>query len=136
MNFLSLIPLLGNLLDKLVPDPKASADAKLELMRLAQSGELAQLNADTSLALAQLEVNKADAQGVDWMQRNWRPFMGWMCGFALSYSWIVQPMLAWASAINGWPVPPAIDTEQQLWIIGQMLGLAGARTLEKIKGKA
>lgn len=136
MNFLSLIPLLGNLLDKLVPDPKASADAKLELMRLAQSGELAQLNADTSLALAQLEVNKADAQGDGWMQRNWRPFMGWMCALALAYSWMVQPMLTWAAAIHGWPAPPLFDTEQQMWIIGQMLGLAGARTLEKLKGRA
>ena len=46
----NLIPLLGNLMDRLFPDPKTAADAKLEVMKLAQSGELAQLNADLQLA--------------------------------------------------------------------------------------
>lgn len=129
----ALIPIFGTLLDKFLPDPKAAADAKLELMRMAQSGELAELDAFKQISLAQLEVNKADVMGQSAMQRLWRPLMGWTCGVALAYSWVGWPMLAWMSAMAGVDAPPKIETEQQLWIVGQMLGLAGMRTVEKLK---
>ena len=79
-----LVPLIGNVLDKVIPDPQAAAAAKLEALRLAQTGELAELDAQTKLALAQIGVNQADAQGVSPMQRNWRPMIGWVCAAALA----------------------------------------------------
>jgi hypothetical protein len=57
----TLIPLIGTLLDKVFPDPKAADEAKLKLMEMAQNGELAQLNADLQLATGQIEVNKTEA---------------------------------------------------------------------------
>ena len=53
----ALIPLLGSLFDKLLPDPTAAAAAKLQLMQMAQTGELAQLDADLKLAQGQIAVN-------------------------------------------------------------------------------
>jgi hypothetical protein len=132
----ALIPIFGNLLDKFLPDPKAAAEAKLELLRMAQTGELAELDAFKQISLAQLEVNKADAMGNSAMQRLWRPMMGWACGVALTYQWIGWPMLAWVSSMYGIEAPPKMETEQQFWIIGQMLGLAGMRTMEKMKAAA
>jgi Holin of 3TMs, for gene-transfer release len=57
----ALIPVIGTVLEKVLPDPQASADAKIKLMELAQKGELAVLDAETKLALGQLEVNKVEA---------------------------------------------------------------------------
>lgn len=131
-----LLALIPGLLDKLIPDKGAADAAKLELLRLAQSGELAELDAFKQISLAQLEVNKADAMGQSAMQRLWRPLMGWTCGVALAYSWVGWPMLAWVSAMAGVDAPPKLETEQQLWIVGQMLGLAGMRTMEKMREKA
>ena len=44
----------GKLIDRLWPDPTQAAQAKLELFKLQQSGELAQIT-------GQLEINKVEA---------------------------------------------------------------------------
>ena len=134
MSLLALIPLIGDVLDKVLPDAQASANAKLELMRIAQAGELAQLNADTSLALGQIETNKAEAQSGK-AGALWRPGAGWVCVAGMGYTFLAQPLLAWLSAIQGWPVPPIINTDTLLFLVTGMLGLGGYRSIERIKGK-
>lgn len=131
---LALIPLIGEVLDKVLPDAQASANAKLELMRIAQTGELAQLNADTSLALGQIETNKAEAASGK-AGALWRPGAGWVCVAGMGYTFLAQPLLAWLSAIQGWPVPPIINTDTLLFLVTGMLGLGGYRSIERIKGK-
>ena len=131
---LALIPLIGDVLDKVLPDAQASANAKLELMRIAQAGELAQLNADTSLALGQIETNKAEAASGK-AGALWRPGAGWVCVAGMGYTFLAQPLLAWLSAIQGWPVPPIINTDTLLFLVTGMLGLGGYRSIERIKGK-
>ena len=134
MSLLALIPLIGDVLDKVLPDAQASANAKVELMRIAQTGELAQLNADTSLALGQIETNKAEAQSGK-AGALWRPGAGWVCVAGMGYTFLAQPLLAWLSAIQGWPVPPIINTDTLLFLVTGMLGLGGYRSIERIKGK-
>lgn len=133
MSLLALIPLVGGIIDKVFPDADAAANAKLELMRLAQAGELAQLNAETSLALGQMETNKAEASSGK-AAALWRPGAGWVCVAGMGYTFLAQPLLAWLSAVQGWPVPPAIDTDTLLFLITGMLGLGGYRSFEKAKG--
>ena len=134
MSLIALIPLIGDVLDKVLPDAQASANAKLELMRIAQAGELAQLNADTSLALGQIETNKAEAASGK-AGALWRPGAGWVCVAGMGYTFLAQPLLAWLSAIQGWPVPPIINTDTLLFLVTGMLGLGGYRSIERIKGK-
>lgn len=134
MSLLALIPLIGDVLDKVLPDAQASANAKLELMRIAQTGELAQLNADTSLALGQIEINKAEASSGK-AGALWRPGAGWVCVAGMFYTFLAQPLLAWLSSIKGWPVPPIINTDTLLFLVTGMLGLGGYRSIERIKGK-
>ena len=134
MSLIALIPLIGEVLDKVLPDAQASANAKLELMRIAQTGELAQLNADTSLALGQIETNKAEAASGK-AGALWRPGAGWVCVAGMGYTFLAQPLLAWLSAIQGWPVPPIINTDTLLFLVTGMLGLGGYRSIERIKGK-
>lgn len=131
----AIIPAVAQLLDKLIPDPQAAAEAKLKAIEMAQRGELAQLDAEMRLALGQLEVNKAEAS-TDVFRGGWRPFVGWTCGGGLFYQIIARPLLEWASTINGWAVPPALDMETLLTLLFGMLGLGAYRTAERIKGKA
>lgn len=133
----ALIPLLGTVLEKAIPDPQAQADAKLRVMELAQKGELAVLDADLKLALGQLEVNKAEAT-TDMFRGGWRPAVGWTCVAGLAYNFVVQPLLPWVVSLFGASVPPLpeIDNETLLVLLTGMLGLGGLRTFERIKGKA
>lgn len=132
-----LIPAITTILDKIIPDPKASADAKLELLKLAQAGDLAALDAEMKLALGQIEVNKAEAS-TDLFRGGWRPFAGWVCGIGLGYNFLVRPLLPWIVNAFGGNVPdlPEIDINTLMGLLFGMLGLGGLRTFEKLKGKA
>ena len=43
----ALLNIGGKLVDKLIPDPKAQAQAKLELAKMAQDGQLAKMANET-----------------------------------------------------------------------------------------
>jgi hypothetical protein len=133
----ALIPVIGTVLEKVLPDPQASAEAKIKLMELAQKGELAVLDAETKMALGQIEVNKVEA-GTDIFRGGWRPATGWACVFGLVYQFLIQPLLPWLVTVCGGSVPPLppIDNETLMVLLTGMLGLGGLRTFERIKGKA
>lgn len=129
-----LIPAITSIIDKLIPDPQAAADAKLKALDMAQKGELAALDADLKLALGQMEVNKAEAS-TDLFRGGWRPFCGWICGAGLLYTFLLKPLLPWAVGLFGVAVPmlPAIDSDALMALLFGMLGLGGLRTYEKVK---
>lgn len=132
----ALIPIISSVLDKVLPDPQAAADAKLRALEMAQRGELAVLDADVRLALGQMEVNKAEA-ATDLFRGGWRPACGWVCAAGLAYAFLLRPLLPWAVSVAGADVPelPSIDTDQLLVLLGGMLGLSGFRSIERVKGK-
>lgn len=133
----ALLPLFGQLLEKLLPDPAQAASAKLEMLRMAQSGELAALQADTQIAVGQLEVNRVEAASANWWVSGWRPFVGWICGLSLAFKFIGGPVLFMVLKAAGVSLElPAIDASDLTPILLGMLGLGGLRTIEKIKGAA
>jgi hypothetical protein len=133
----ALIPLLGDLIGKFIPDPAAAADAKLKMLEMVQKGELAALDADMKLALGQMEINKAEAS-TDLFRGGWRPATGWACVAGLVYQFLAQPLIPWFAAVVGLSVPPlpAIDNDTLMVLLTGMLGLGGMRTFEKVKGAA
>jgi len=134
---LELVPLLANLLDRIFPDPKVAADAKLEVMKLAQSGELAQLNANVQLATGQADINKAEASNASLFVSGWRPFVGWICGAAFAFKFIGGPAAFVLSQWAGHPITlPVFDFTEMSTILMGMLGLGALRTVEKVKGAA
>lgn len=71
-----MIQLLGMvlpILERILPDEKTKEEAKLKALEMAQNGELAQLEAGVKLALGQVEINKIEAQGGNWLAQSWRP---------------------------------------------------------------
>lgn len=129
----ALLPLVTSVLDKVIPDPQAAADAKLKALEMAQRGELAALDAETKLALGQIEINKTEA-GTDLFRGGWRPAVGWVCAGGLLYQILLRPILGWA-AKNAWQwdMPPALEMDTLLTLLFGMLGLGAYRTVEKIR---
>jgi hypothetical protein len=141
MNPLLLGPLLKigeGLIDRFFPDPQAANAAKLELLKMQQTGELAQLAADSELAKGQLAVNAAEAASGNAFASSWRPMVGYVCAGALAFTYILNPLFKWAVALSGSAItPPEIGIDDHLWeLLFGLLGMAGWRTLEKVKGKA
>jgi len=118
----------GKVIDRLWPDPAQAASAKLELIKLQQSGELAQI-------AGQMEINKVEAASSSTFVAGWRPFIGWVCGAAFAYKFVLAPIGAFVLAAAGHPiVMPVLDFTEMSSVLLGMLGLGGMRTLEKIKG--
>ena len=132
----ALVSMLPGILDKIIPDPTAAADAKLKALELAQRGELATLDADLRLMLAQADINKAEAS-TDLFRGGWRPACGWVCAAGLAYTFLLRPVLPWLASLAGADVQamPEIDTDTLMVLLTGMLGLGGLRTVERIKGK-
>lgn len=133
----ALIPVLANIIDRVIPDPQAAADAKMKALEMAQKGELAVLQAETDIAKGQIEINKTEA-ATDVFRGGWRPACGWTCAAGLFYNFIVQPLLPWFVIAAGGHVPPLpnIDNETLLALLLGMLGLGSLRTYERVRGKA
>ena len=127
----------GKLIDRLWPDPAQAAQAKLELLKMQQSGELAKLAADTDLMKGQLAVDQAEASNSNMFVAGWRPFIGWVCGSGLAFQFIANPLITWGTQLAGKNVPvPSLDLGTLLTLLFGMLGLGYMRTTEKLAGKA
>ena len=130
MNPLLLGPLLEvgkTLLDRFIPDPEAKRAAEAEFLKMAMDGELKQ-------TIAQLEINAREAAHPSVFVAGWRPFFGWAGGAGFVYATILQPLLAWAAVIKGWPQPPSLNLDLLWVVVTGMLGIGGLRTFEKTKG--
>jgi len=133
-----LTSIIPGLIDKIFPDPKVAADAKLRMLELQQSGELAQLKAETDLALGQLAINAEEAKSASVFVSGWRPMVGWCGAIALAYAAIIEPVArfvaqVWFGYTGAFPV---IDTTLTMQILFGILGLGAYRSFEKSKGVA
>lgn len=135
--FTALLDIGGKVIDRVLPDPAAKQAAQLELLKLAQTGELAQLTADTDLAKGQLAVNQAEATNPSTFVSGWRPMVGWVCASGCGYQFLAAPLLTWGAAMVGHPVAaPSLDLSSLMMLLTGMLGLGGLRTVEKLNGVA
>lgn len=141
-----ILGIAGKLLDRLIPDPEARAKALKEMAELEQKGELAFLNADLQVISGQLEVNKMEAQHGGLFKGGWRPFVGWTCGIAFAYHFVVRDVIVSMASIVAFytdgasPFPvsllPQLDTASLMTVLLGMLGIGGLRTYEKRKTQA
>jgi len=81
----------------------------------------------------QTKINELEAQHRTVFVAGWRPFIGWVCGVALAYNFVIRDLFIWA--IKPETVPPALQMEHLMTVLLGMLGLGGLRTYEKIKDK-
>ena len=127
--FTSLIGPVTGLLDKFVEDKDQKAKLAHEIATMGQKHSQEAL-------LAQLEINKAEAASGSIFKGGWRPFVGWTCGIASAYHFVLQPLLIFIFAYRGLETAdlPQFDISTLLPVLGGMLGIGGLRTYEKQKG--
>ena len=82
----------------------------------------------------QAEINKVESRHRTVFVAGWRPFIGWVCGFALAYNFVLRDLLIWVFGTEG--VPPALQMEHLMTVLVGMLGLGGMRTFEKLNNKS
>ena len=125
----ALIGPVTGLLDKFIEDKDQKNALAHEIATMSEKHA-------QELAMAQIDVNKAEAASGSIFKGGWRPFIGWVCGFAFAYHFILQPVLLFGAAAAGVSLPPLpeFDMSQMMPVLLGMLGLGGLRTFEKQKG--
>ena len=126
-----LIEPVTGLLDKFIEDKDQKAQLAHELATMADRHA-------QELAIAQIEVNKAEAASGSIFKGGWRPFIGWVCGSAFAYHFVLQPVIVFVVLAVGVDLPPLpeFDMTSLMTVLMGMLGLGGLRTYEKQKGIA
>ena len=124
----ALLPAVTDIVGRFLPENKEER-AKAERQIQAKLTEhLAKID------LAQLDINKQEAAHRSIFVAGLRPFIGWACGFALAWTYVVTPILQFTLAQTGHLVDlPAMDMSQMMPVLMGMLGLGGLRTFEKYK---
>lgn len=119
---------VGGIVDKFLPD-------KTQAEKDALTRELAQLQFDQAVIQSQTDTNKAEAGNQSVFVAGWRPFVGWVCGSAFAWTFVVGPMVSYLARLAGSPVElPALDLSQLSPVLMGMLGLGAMRTVEKVNG--
>lgn len=125
----ALIGPVSGLLDKFIEDKDQKAKLAHDLATMAERHA-------QELAKGQLEINKAEAQHRSLFVAGWRPFIGWTCGVALAYHFVLAPLILFGAGWAGASIPelPTFDMDSLMTVLLGMLGLGGLRTFEKTKG--
>jgi Holin of 3TMs, for gene-transfer release len=115
------------IIDKVIPDPQAKAEAQLKLQQLANDGHLAELQADMNEQNNISDRWKADLSSDSWLSKNIRPMtlIAILCGyfiFATASAFELNVKQAYVELLGQW---------------GMLIMSAyfGGRTLEKIMAK-
>ena len=123
-----LLSIGGKLIDKLIPDPAAKAQAQLDLAKMAQDGELAKLANEADLykteQTAITDRWQADMSSDSWLSKNVRPLA--LIAIFLAY------FLFTAMSAFGYNAQESYVQLLGSW--GQIVFLAyfGGRTVEKL----
>tara|TARA_B000000532_G_C18844437_1_gene396534 strand:- start:478 stop:879 length:402 start_codon:yes stop_codon:yes gene_type:complete len=124
----SLVQPVTGLLDKFIEDKDQKNKLAHEISTMAERHA-------QELAKGQLEINKAEAQSRNIFVAGWRPFIGWTCGVAMAYNYVIHPIMIFVLAQLDYLVAlPALDLGEMMPVLMGMLGLAGYRSFEKYKG--
>lgn len=106
------------------PEKKAEIEAKL-------------LELEYNLSKLQTDINLEEAKNPNLFVSGWRPSIGWVCSFALAYTFIFYSLIEWGLRLADSAIqPPDLRVDYLFELVMAMLGLGGLRTFEKIKGVA
>jgi hypothetical protein len=120
----AILPAVFSIVDKLIPDKGARDKAKLDLVELAQTGELKELEAAAS-------VISAEAKSEHWIVAAWRPVTMLVFTAIIANNYLLYPYISLF-----WPEAPLLELPPDLWGLLK-IGLGGyvvGRSVEKAVG--
>ena len=126
-----MIPLIDaglRIIDKIIPDPKAKAEAKIKLLEVQQAGELKEIESAMNVIVAEAKSEHA-------LTSQWRPITMLVFTAIVANNYILAPYL---QAMFSWSV--SLEMPEQLWnllsigIGGYIFGRSGEKAVKHWKG--
>mgnify|MGYP000123765270 CR=1 FL=1 len=125
----ALVAPVTDLISEFITDKDKAAELAYKVSTLASTQAHAEV-------LAQLEVNKAEAQTGSLFVGGWRPAVGWVCVAAMALNFILTPMFGPIIETYTQVRMAPLEMAEMMPILLGMLGLTASRTVEKAKGVA
>ena len=122
-----IIGTVGKIADDLTTSDKERMAAELDAYK-----------AESERMGGQVEINKIEAASGSLFVSGGRPFVVWVCAFALAYAAVIEPIARFVATVSfAYAGPfPVIDTDLTMQVLLGLLGLGAYRSVEKIKGVA
>lgn len=122
-----IIGAVGKIADDLTTSDKERMAAELDAYK-----------AESKRMDGQVEINKIEAASGSLFVSGGRPFVVWVCAFALAYAAVIEPIARFVATVGfAYSGPfPVIDTDLTMQVLLGLLGLGAYRSVEKIKGVA
>ena len=122
-----IIGAVGKIADDLTTSDKERMAAELDAYK-----------AESERMGGQVEINKIEAASQSLFVSGGRPFVVWVCAFALAYAAVIEPIARFVATVSfAYAGPfPVIDTDLTMQVLLGLLGLGAYRSVEKIKGVA
>ena len=122
-----IIGTVGKIAVDLTTSDKERMDAELDAYK-----------AESKRMDGQVEINKIEAASGSLFVSGRRPFVVWVCAFALAYAAVIEPIARFVATVGfAYSGPfPVIDTDLTMQVLLGLLGLGAYRSVEKIKGVA
>lgn len=121
----------STLIDRLIPDKTQAAAAKAQMLQMQLAGDLEAMK-------GQLAINQVEAASQSVFVAGWRPFVGWACGSAFVYAFIVQPLVQTILVVCHSTFDPAklpaLNLTEMLPVLFAMLGMGAMRSYDKSQG--
>lgn len=145
MNVFSVLAGLGHVFKSNTPSEKHILNQIADAVDMLYKDDGEQLDRHAALARViskgdalQAKINLTEASRKNILVAGWRPFIGWICGFALGWHFLLLPMLDFGLRSLGVDVQPIspFDLGELNTILFGMLGLGTLRTAEKAVGRA
>ena len=84
----------------------------------------------------QIDLNIQESKSNSVFVAGWRPFVGWVCGFALMYNYILRNIIEYLLAVfsPNTLFPPHLSMSELLTLLTGILGFGYLRSKEKKEG--
>lgn len=133
-----IVGAVGQIVDDVWTSDEERLKADLQAMQIG----LDAAKVDADLIKGQQDINREEAKHSSIFVAGWRPSLGWCGVAAIAYQYVLYPLLTWAWAWmqaqrwvpDGMRPPPLLDIEALMVLMTGILGLASARTFEKVRG--
>jgi hypothetical protein len=128
----------GEAIDKIFTSDEEKLERKNEAEKTRLNYDLEQSKLDSQALQNQTDINKIEAASSSLFVSGWRPAIGWICGLALAYASILQPLCSFVAKVvfNYDGEFPIVDTTITMQVLFGILGLGTLRTFEKTKNVA
>ena len=129
MSWLKALPIIGDVLDKVIPDKNAAREAKDNLARMAITQEGDEL-------IGRFQVIAAEAKSEHWIVAAWRPITMLVFVFIIANNYILAPYIELFSDVDVMlELPPDLWDLLKIGLGGYVVGRSSEKVAKMIKGK-